>query len=179
MSEMIRFSIFLFGFFSLMTIFKMALNLPQCLCQLCYSICALQSPTMFLPWCINSIMSEVAFWFITAELLIFTIFQAIFYCLLQLLLPLFWWLCLCYEAYLSSSSHYSPLTSASPVLSFCRTHCIYSSYQLNGSFKFLDPCFQCSSSQVLLSKAGSLHHSWCPSLSSPFAHVLSYVPWGE
>ena len=113
---------------------------------------------MFLPWCIYSIMSEVASWFIMAELLIFSSIQGLFYCFLQPFLPLFWWLYLCYEAYLSS---YSPCPSSvsapsHSMLSLCHTGCVYSSFQLNGSFKFLDSCSQCSSSQVLLFKAGSL-----------------------
>ena len=177
---MVRFLVFILVIFPLMTMFKMALNLPQCVCQLCYSFYVLQPPAMFLPWCFYSIISEIASWFIKGELLLFALLQSLLYCFLQFFFPLFWWLCLCYEAYLGSNLLCSSSVSPQPnsVLSFCRSRCIYSSYQLNGSFKFLDSCSRCSSSQVLLFKAGSLYHSWCPSFSSPFVHALSYVPQG-
>ena len=87
----------------------------------------------------------------------FLIIKVFFTGMIQLFLLIFWWLCLCYEAYISSSAN-SPFEFKyiSKRFSFCHIHCIYSKFQLVGSYKYLDSLCQYSFPKQLLSKTTSL-----------------------
>ena len=110
----------------------------------------------------------------------FLIIKVLFTGMIQPVLPLFWWLCLCYEAYISSSSASIPFESRSisKGFSFCRTRCIYSEFQLNGSFKYLDSLSQHPGSQDLMSRTASLYLHMCPSVHDSSLLLMRYVPQG-
>ena len=110
----------------------------------------------------------------------FAVMKLLFVGLVQPFLPLFWWICLCYEAYLICSPQDVPFVPKKVPcqMSFCHTCCIYSEFQLLGSFKFLDTLSRTPYTQTLLDNASYIYYNWCPTISSCFLLAMRYVSQG-
>ena len=146
-----RFVTLMVIFFPLLAMFRMTINLPHFMYSVCCSLSTSQVPQDLLHWCVHTVLAELISWFLTAEMVMFAFVKLLYVGLVQPFLPLFWWLCLCYEAYLFYSPDDVPFLprNSSSHLRFCRTRCIYSEFQLNGSFKFLDTLSRDPSSKAL------------------------------
>ena len=108
---MFRFITFLFIFFPLMAMFQLAINLPHFICSVCYSLSTSQVPEDLMQWCVHKVIAELILWFLSAEMLMFAVMKLLLVGLVQPFLPLFWWLYLCYEAYLICSPYNIPFFS--------------------------------------------------------------------
>ena len=164
--------------FPIMTLFRAAYYFPHFMCSVCQSMYTSQVPAKFMEWCVYQVIAEAILWFASAELFMFLIIKVLFMGMIQPVMPIFWWLCLCYEAYISSSSISSPFEPKSipKGFSFCRTRCIYSEFQLVGSFKYLDSLCQHYFHKQLLSKTASLFIYLCPDVNKSFLLLMRYVP---
>ena len=103
LSEMFRFITLVFIVFPLMAMLRMVISLPHFIYSVCYSLSTSQVPEDLLQRCVHTVLAELISWFLTVEMIMFAFMKLLFVGLVQPFLPLFWWLCLCYEAYLFCS----------------------------------------------------------------------------